>query len=127
MFSFEHRCKWLSVLVFIPFYATSLQSQEPSPEPDTAWIQNYSTVKFDGQDTPKDMFVDESGNMTLGYGFVAYPYSYLSTGINTFIINNTGTSRCLMRAGPALPHHGLAVNRVHQEPCEVTHLLLHEP
>ena len=63
MFSFEHRCKWLSVLVFIPFYATSLQSQEPFPEPDIAWVQNYSTVKFDGQDTPKDMFVDESGNI----------------------------------------------------------------
>ena len=63
MFSFEHRCKWLSILVFIPFYATSLQSQEPSPEPDIAWVQNYSTVKFDGQDTPKDMLVDKSGNI----------------------------------------------------------------
>ncbi len=82
----EHSCDWL---IDSAFAKASLPRGQATPKAGYF----FKLLSAQGPNAPggSKSYVDQDGNMTLGYGLVAYPSSYLSTGINSFIINNTGT------------------------------------
>jgi hypothetical protein len=73
---------------------TLLATAELGPafkEPKAGYV--FKVLTAQGPDAPggQHSYLDDKGNMTLGYAFVGCPAEYKSTGIKTYMISNHGT------------------------------------